>query len=182
MKKLLSIRAYAKLKGVSDAAIRKPLASGLLKLHGKKIDTEEADAALKQGLDPGQVESGNSKLAKLAGNKAAAKPNGKWPEMVSLYEARTARANFSARREKIAVEREKMELEKAQGKLIDRQVFIDQFAQLVIAARTRFLEIPSKLAPQMAAEEDPVVCQALLDQAITEALEELGNYGSTQRA
>jgi phage terminase Nu1 subunit (DNA packaging protein) len=86
----------------------------------------------------------------------------------------------TSRRRKLAAEARLAELELAtkNGEFIRRSDIVRDFSQLVIAARTRFLEIPSKLAPQLAAEKDPVVCQAIIDGAISEALEELGNYGT----
>jgi len=174
--KLLSIRAYARQKNVSDTAVRKHIKSGLVKLHGKKIDPEEADAALKQGIDPGQSEGGN---AKLAGGVKPTKEV-KSGQMVSLYEARTARANFAARREKIAVEREKMALDVKRGKLIERSEVERVWFEKARLIRDGVLNIPDRLASLLASVSDPHKVHQLLDTELKKALNDVADQITVQ--
>lgn len=174
---LVSVRAYARLKGVSETAIRKHVKSGLLTLQGdkKQIDPVQADKALSVGIDPAQVEAGNAKLAtgKASGGRKQA-------GMVSLYEARTARANFAARREKIAVERERLELAEKQGKLIDRMLVESAWFEKGRMIRDRMLSIPDRLSALLASISDAARVHELLDSEMRKALNDVADEVTIQ--
>lgn len=85
---------------------------------------------------------------------------------------------MEARRRKLAAEASlaELELQKANGAAV---AIADQekiWVQMVGAARAKLLSIPTKLGPSLAIEADAVVCQALVDGAITEALTELSGF------
>lgn len=83
-----------------------------------------------------------------------------------------------ARRRKLAAEAGLAELE-LQLKNGGAVAVADQervWVQMVGAARARLLSIPTKLGPAIAIENDPILCQALMQGAMVEALMELSGF------
>jgi phage terminase Nu1 subunit (DNA packaging protein) len=83
-----------------------------------------------------------------------------------------------ARRRKLAAEAGLAELE-LQLKNGGAVAVADQervWVQMVGAARSRLLSIPTKLGPAIAIEVDPIVCQSLIQGAMVEALTELSGF------
>lgn len=66
-----------------------------------------------------------------------------------------------------------LELEKEKGSIVPVKDIQRQWANLVLACKTKLLSIPTKLAPIMATENDINVCKNILDKSINEALSEL---------
>lgn len=85
---------------------------------------------------------------------------------------------MEARRRKLAAEAglAELELQKANGAAVAIEDQERIWVQMVGAARAKLLSIPTKLGPSLAIEVDAVVCQAMVDGAITEALTELSGF------
>jgi phage terminase Nu1 subunit (DNA packaging protein) len=83
-----------------------------------------------------------------------------------------------ARRRKLAAEAGLAELD-LQLKNGGAVAVADQervWVQMVGAARARLLSIPTKLGPTIAIENDPILCQSLIQGAMVEALMELSGF------
>lgn len=66
-----------------------------------------------------------------------------------------------------------LEVEKEKGNLIPVKYIERQWANLVIACKSKLLSIPTKLAPIMATETDINVCKNMMEEQLNQALSEL---------
>jgi hypothetical protein len=176
-KKLVSIREFARQRKVNESTIRKHIKRGLIQLHGrgkgKGIDPAEASARLAKNIDPTRMQAGNAKLAKTGPAMAAAQPLEQSPKILNLFEAREERARFQAKREELAAEKEKIELESLKGKFIAADQAGKILSKAVIVIRQKILAIPSKAAPQLRMATTTQECRELLEAFIHDALREL---------
>ena len=83
--------------------------------------------------------------------------------------ARTRKMNADA-------EIAEMELAQLRLKLCSTEDVIKAWADVLNACRSKFLSLPTKLAPVLANEDDASVTKQLLEDQIHEALSELSNY------
>jgi hypothetical protein len=66
-----------------------------------------------------------------------------------------------------------LEVEKEKGSLIPVKYIERQWANLVIACKSKLLSIPTKLAPVLANETDINICKNMMEEQINQALMEL---------
>ena len=80
-----------------------------------------------------------------------------------------------ARRRKLAAEAASAEidLDLKRGVVVEVDVALDEVGRGLDACRSKLLSLASRLAPQVAAEDDVPKCKALISEAINEALSEL---------
>ena len=83
-----------------------------------------------------------------------------------------------ARTRKVNAEAEIAELELAQvhGRLVDVSDVIAAWQIVVQAVKGKIMSVPSKAAPIVASESEAGRCQAIIEDLVREALEELENY------
>lgn len=131
---LVSQRAYARSRGRSHTSVQKLIAEGKIPTHGpkKQLNPAEADRAIAGNLDPAQVTAGNSK----AGNGATA--NG-------YAKARTEQIRLKA-------ERERFELDRLRGLLVDRDRATQQAFAFARGFRDAVLNWPARVGAEIAAE------------------------------
>lgn len=84
-------------------------------------------------------------------------------------EARTRKVNAEA-------EIAELELAKIHGTLVVAEDVVSAWEDVLAAAKAKFLSIPTKAAPIVAAESEPGVCQKIIEDLVHEALEEFSNY------
>ena len=157
---LLSLRAYAKHRGVSLAAVQKALHSGRITANADGlIDSERADAEWTAKTRPGQRRG--RPVAAQAREPVEAPASG-----LDYFRARAIRESYLARLAKI-------EFEEKTAKLISRD-------EVQVAAFTRgrtirdnLLNLADRLAATLAAESDADRVHQLLSAEIRQALEEL---------
>lgn len=170
MGKLVGIREFARMRGVSQTAVQKAIKAGRIQVttdpKGKpKID---ADAAMRQwelNTDP-------------------AKQRGAPPAAATLPTAasdgdRAGRAYAVARamREEYQARLAKLDYESKAGKLVDAtKVKLEAF-QAARIARDAILNIPNKISHELAAETDPAKIHARLTEVLHQSLEELAAEG-----
>ena len=180
----LSIRAYARHRGVSHTAVSKAIQAGRITLGADgKINPEVADAEWERNTLPSQNlgnPSGN-----LNGNlkKTTAQVSTRAEvarEVAPTLEPRTSGPDYQtsrAIREAYAARLAKLEYEERSGKLISKNEVDVKTFQLARQLRERIQQIPRKVAPQIVAavvaNPDPREVEELLDEAIREALEQL---------
>ena len=173
----MSIREYARHRGVSHTAVRKAIQAGRIQLEAEGgIDPARADAAwaantrssvetsphpprpaeTPRPVPPFQVSGGNFPQA-TSGNNAATPDYHKARAVKEFYAARLAKLDFEER----------------EGKLVSIDEINVQHFNRARRLRDRMLMIPRRLSAQLAAECDARVVEEMLAGAISDALEEL---------
>ena len=176
----MSLRAYARHRGVALSAVQKAIASG--RIHPEpdgSIDPIKADAQwdrhtrTAQPTTPRVTTARPPPVAQHASQPAAPPPMPQASDDargVDYHKARAVRETYSARLAKL-------EFEERTGKLISKDEVDIKYFQLARQLRDRMQQIPRKVAPEIVAlvVADPDVrgVTDILDVAIREALEDL---------
>jgi len=163
---LLSLRAYAKHRGVSLAAVQKAIHSGRITPNADGlIDSDRADAEWNAKTRPGQ------RRAKMVPPTPPPQPAEAPAGSLDYFRARAIRESYLARLAKI-------EFEERTAKLVSRdEVQVAAFTN-GRTVRDNLLNIPDRLAATLAAETDPDRVHHLLSAEIRKALEELAGAHS----
>ena len=154
----LSIRAYAKHRGVSDAAVRRAIdGKRITLLPDGQIDPEIADKEWDENTD------------KRFQPKPAASPVPEPSTGISLQKSRANKELFEALLKKL-------EYEEKSGKLVDRaKVEMEAFAAARVA-RDRLLLIPDRVAPIIIGETDMFEIKRVLREEIIRSLQNLTDF------
>ena len=176
----MSLRAYARHRGVALSAVQKAIATG--RIHPEpdgSIDPIKADAQwdrhtrTAQPTTPRVTTARPPPVAQHASQPAAPPPMPQASDDargVDYHKARAVRETYSARLAKL-------EFEERTGKLISKDEVDIKYFQLARQLRDRMQQIPRKVAPEIVAlvVADPDVrgVTDILDVAIREALEDL---------
>jgi hypothetical protein len=161
---VLSLRAYAKHRGVSLTAVQKAIHSGRIATTSEGlIDSDRADAEWKAKTRPGQRRVKQVPPAVVREPERAEAPISGG---LDYFRARAVRENYLARLAKI-------EFEEKTAKLISRdEVQVAAFTK-GRTARDNLLNIPDRLAATLAAESDADKVHQILTAEIRKALDEL---------
>lgn len=170
----LSIRAYARHRGVSDAAVRKAIAAGRITPEADgTVDPDRADAewarnteAPRNGTRARPVRVAVPPDTAPAGDGPAALPAGG----TSLLQARTVN-------EVVKAQTNKVRLARLKGELVERNQAIAHVFKLARAERDAWLNWPARISAQLAARlaVDPHTMHVALEAAVREHLQELGD-------
>jgi hypothetical protein len=179
----LSIRAYARHRGVTDTAVHKAIRSGRIEaLPDGTIDSDQADAqwarntsAPKTGTRQPTVkvkvpEVDSDSGGDRSGAGAAPNTGSGGGSGTSLLQARTVN-------EVVKAQTNKVRLARLKGELIDRPQAIAHVFKLARSERDAWLNWPARVSAQMAAklEIDAHTMHVALENAVREHLQELGN-------
>ena len=185
----LSIRAYARHRGVTDTAVHKAIRSGRIEaLADGTIDADQADAqwarntsAPKTGTQRPTIKvkvpevdgdgGGERSGAGAIGNSGSGGAGGVGGAGgTSLLQARTVN-------EVVKAQTNKVRLARLKGELIDRPQAIAHVFKLARSERDAWLNWPARVSAQMAAklELDAHTMHVALENAVREHLQELGN-------
>ena len=169
----ISIRAYARHRGVSDAAVRKAIAAGRITpeadgtIDAERIDREWArnSDAPRSGTATRAVKVAVQESSWATGDGQAALPVGG----TSLLQARTVN-------EVVKAQTNKVRLARLKGELVDRPQAIAHVFKLARSERDAWLNWPARISAQMAAKlgVDPHTMHIALEAAVREHLQELG--------
>ncbi|NVZ10090.1 hypothetical protein HW932_12550 [Allochromatium humboldtianum] len=178
----MSLRAYARHRGVALSAVQKAIASGRIQVEADgRIDQNKADAQwdrhtrMAQPTTPKVVTQQVVTPRVVSTERPAAPPTPPAASSddargVDYHKARAVRETYSARLAKL-------EFEERTGKLISKDEVDIKYFQLARQLRDRMQQIPRKVAPEIVAlvVADPDVrgVTDILDVAIREALEDL---------
>jgi len=179
----LSIRGYARHRGVSHTAVRKALASGRITAGANgMIDPALADGQWSHSTDLSKPRNSvNGVPRKRRAPEVASDPIGSpgWegspaapvesggPRLVSSYAAsRAAREAYLARLAKL-------EFEQKSAKLVDADEVRAQIFALGRRMRDTLLGIPDRLAPVLAGKADPAEIHRILSDELVASLAEL---------
>ncbi len=168
---LVNQAEYARLRGVSRQYVGQMVAKGVIMLTGRKVDTDQADAALAAIREPVRPERRGEAPAAAPEVPALPRAGGDLPTL--LLKTRI----------KSEVERAKLLEIKARveaGKYVDADdVKVAAFNKARVV-RDALLNIPERLAAMLATENDPARVHELLATEIRMALEELsGDSGGS---
>lgn len=167
----ISIRAYARHRGVTDTAVHKAIRAGRItpeadgSINANRADQEWArntDAprtgTLKQAVKIAAPEAG--------GDVPATSPAGG----TSLLQARTVN-------EVVKAQTNKVRLARLKGELVDRPQAIAHVFKLARSERDAWLNWPARISAQMAAKLglDPHAMHVALETVVREHLQELGD-------
>ena len=184
----LSIRAYARHRGVSHAAVRKALATGRITAGADgKIDPAAADRQWLASTDVSRMPhrlrlvpaKGGPSEPSLPATSSPEAPAGledagdrgvsglDGPRLASSYAAsRAAREAYLARLAKL-------DFEQRSGKLVDADEVRAQIFGLGRRLRDALLGLPDRLAPVLAGQADQAAVHRLLTEEIMVCLAEL---------
>ncbi len=174
----LSIRAYARHRGLSDTAIRKAIKAGRITPEADgTIDPQRADAQWSQNtLDvapatrAGRAAVFDDEPVREVPPRAAASRSAAPAGGPSLLQARTANEIVKAQANKVRLARLK-------GELVDRQQAVAHVFQLARSEREAWINWPARAASQMAARlgVDAHLMHVVLEAAVREHLQELAD-------
>ena len=183
----LSIRAYARHRGVSHVAVKKAIDTGrITPLPDGTIDPVVADAQWAANTTPTrrsvtgearevpqapaavrEIPQASSKVVREAGEPStpALSTGG-----TSLLQARTVN-------EVVKAQTNKVRLARLKGELVDRSQAVAHVFKLARAERDAWLNWPARISAQMAAGlgVEPHVLHVALDAAVRQQLQDLGD-------
>lgn len=177
----LTIRGYARYRGVSHTSVRKALATGRITLSPDgTIDPQVADRQWAEATDqskPRNSVSGKPKMRKSSGEPpedaeleerpAQLPEEDEMPWLGSSYAAaRAARETYLARLAKL-------EFEQRSGKLIEAAQVEREAFSVGRRVRERLLSVAARLAPVIAGMADVDDCYKLLEKEMFEVCDEL---------
>ena len=165
----ISIRAYARHRGVTDTAVHKAIRAGRITPEADgTIDADRADREWARNSDAPKAGT-RAKAAKVAvpeGDGPAALPAGG----TSLLQARTVN-------EVVKAQTNKVRLARLKGELVDRPQAIAHVFKLARSERDAWLNWPARISGQMASKlaVDAHALHVALENAVREHLQELGD-------
>lgn len=176
----LSIRAYARHRGVSDAAVRKAIKTGRINpepdgtLDPAKADTQwdrNTDGAQQRPPQRPVPQDATHPVHEKAGDAPLASPlgSGIGSGGTTFLQARTANEVLKAQTHKVRLARLK-------GELVDRSQAIAHVFKLARSERDAWLNWPARISAPMAAKlgVDAHTLHIALETAVREHLLELG--------
>ena len=167
----ISIRAYARHRGVTDTAVHKAIRAGRVTPEADgTIDADRADREWARNTDTPkkgtQQRAESVAVRENAGEQTAALPSGG----TSLLQARTVN-------EVVKAQTNKVRLARLKGELVDRSQAVAHVFKLARAERDAWLNWPARISSQMAAGlgVDAHVLHVALDAAVRQQLQDLGD-------
>jgi phage terminase Nu1 subunit (DNA packaging protein) len=83
-----------------------------------------------------------------------------------------------ARLTKAQADKAEMDAALMAGKLVDIDQLSTEWETMLMSMKAKLIAIPSKVAPLVADEDNPGIIQAMIDDYMREALQELAQYGN----
>lgn len=169
----LSIRAYARHRGVTDTAVHKAIRTGRIDvLADGTIDPESADQQWSANTDTPRIGTQSSAVTVGAGEEATDGSTAGNPGQrgASLLQARTVN-------EVVKAQTAKVRLALLKSELVDRAQAVSLVFKLARVERDAWINWPSRVAGEMAAQlnTDPHELHIALESAVRKHLSELGD-------
>ncbi len=161
----LSIRGYARHRGISHVAVMKAIEAGrITQAADGTIDAEQADRDWEQNTGSPR------KRITMQNHTAAESISTSSPNGTSLLQARTVN-------EVVKAQTNKVRLAQLKGELVDRPQAIAHVFRLARTERDAWLNWPARISAQLAAklDVDPHAMHVALEAAVREHLQELGD-------
>lgn len=165
---------FARRLGVSETAVRKHLKRGIY-VAGRDglIDVEMALAAYRAGVDP------DSKLKGEAGASVTAKRGTDLPAADAPGETSLSRARAGATLVKI--QREKLALDRARGKLIEREAALAAALEVASVIKERIEGSAPQIAVRVAGVSSVPECERICRDVLRSVLAELAGLAQSVR-
>jgi len=167
----ISIRAYARHRGVSDTAVHKAIRTGRITPEADgTIDPDRADRDWTRNSEPPKAGTGSRTVkVRVAEDPAPNLATGLPAGGTTLVQARTVN-------EVVKAQTNKVRLARLKGELVDRHQAIAHVFKLARTERDAWLNWPARISAQMAARlgGEAHTLHAALDAAVREHLAELG--------
>lgn len=171
----ISIRAYARHRGVTDTAVHKAIRTGRVTPEADgTIDADRVDADWARNTDSpkrGTRERAESVVVReVSGGTSAVLPASQGTGGTSLLQARTVN-------EVVKAQTNKVRLARLKGELVDRSQAIAHVFRIARSERDAWLNWPARVSAQMAAKlgVDAHAMHVALEAALREHLQELGD-------
>lgn len=171
----ISIRAYARHRGVTDTAVHKAIRTGRVTPEADgTIDADRADADWARNTDSpkrGTNQRAESVVVReVSGEPSAGLPSSPGIGGTSLLQARTVN-------EVVKAQTNKVRLARLKGELVDRPQAIAHVFKLARSERDAWLNWPARVSAEMAVKLglDPHPMHVALENAVREHLQELGD-------
>ena len=161
---LVSQAEYARQRGVSRQYVGQMVAKSVIRLTGRKVDTDQADAALAAVREPVRPERRGEALAAAPDVPALPRSGSDLPTLLLK-----TRIKSEVERAKLLEIKAKVET----GRYVDADDVKATAFNKARVVRDGLLNIPDRLSAVLAAESDPAKVHELLAAEIRNALEEL---------
>lgn len=178
----LSLRAYAKHRGVSLAAVQKAIKSGRIKtLPDGKVDPELADSQWKlrtrasMQKRPLVSDASGGAAGKMRVDAAISASDSDDADAIpnvndgDYYEAQK-------QHEWEKVRRARMVRRQREGELVEVSEIKVEWGRLIAACRSAALMMPDKIAKKVAVTSDTRECRAIISRAVNEFLSAMSEY------
>ena len=170
----LSIRAYARHRGVTDTAVHKAIRAGRITPEADgTIDSAKADAEWTRNSAPARTGTQTRAMRAAVPETVEATREGGTTALpaggASLLQARTVN-------EVVKAQTNKVRLARLKGELVERSQVVAHVFKLARDERDAWLNWPARVSAQMAAtlEVDPHAMHLALEAAVRDHLRELG--------
>jgi hypothetical protein len=170
----LSIRAYARHRGVTDTAVHKAIRAGRITPEADgTIDSAKADAEWTRNSAPARTGTQTRATRAAVPETVEATREGGTTALpaggASLLQARTVN-------EVVKAQTNKVRLARLKGELVERSQVVAHVFKLARDERDAWLNWPARVSAQMAAtlEVDPHAMHLALEAAVRDHLRELG--------
>ena len=161
---LISLREYARRRGVSLAAVQKSIKSGRISTVEGKIDPAVADIQWEQNTNPHQ--SRRRMQGRVARPAALSSPH-LGPQPMPGGDL----ADVRARRESALAELAELDLAQRRGELVPTADVERALSSKIIGMRDALDSLADRLAPLLAAEADQAKVYATLREEVRRALQ-----------
>ncbi len=174
----LSIRAYARHRGVSHVAVKKAIDSGRITLEADgTIDPDKADRQWERNTASLRKPAAASRPApKVEASRPQAREVAAEPVAPPLSAGGTSLLQARTINEVVKAQTNKVRLARLKGELVDRNQAIAHVFKLARTERDAWLNWPARISAQMAARlgVEAHTLHVALDAAVREHLAELG--------
>ena len=178
----LSIRAYARHRGVSHVAVKKAIDAGRISQEADgTIDPARADREWQQNTAsphrPTAPRAAPSAVHQAETPRPTVRESSPDPVAPPLTAGGTSLLQARTVNEVVKAQTNKVRLARLKGDLVDRSQAIAHVFKLARAERDAWLNWPARISAQMAArlEVDAHTLHVALETAVREHLEELGD-------
>ena len=184
----LSIRAYARHRGVSHVAVKKAIDTGrITPLPDGTIDPVAADAQWAANTtptrrsvtaEPREAPQPAAAVREIPQASAKVVREAAEPQTPALSSGGTSLLQARTVNEVVKAQTNKVRLARLKGELVDRSQAVAHVFKLARAERDAWLNWPARISAQMAAGlgVDPHVLHVALDAAVRQQLQDLGDF------
>jgi len=174
-KELISLREYARQRGISHVAVQHAVSAGRISTVDGKIDPARADREWRENTDQSKPRN------RITGRPKHARVPGEPPEPMDFGGAdggngtATGYAKARAARELYQAQLAKLDLDRQRGTLVRAdEVRLGAF-NMARKARDQLIALPERVAATLAATQDPAEVQRILEEEIERICQEIAD-------